>query len=38
MQRLATRAYIEFIQQREQGLYDDECSTILRSLDYSKVR
>lgn len=38
MQRLATRAYIEFIQQREQGLYDNECSTILRSLDYSKVR
>lgn len=38
MQRLATRAYIEFIQQREQGLYDDECSTILRNIDYSKLR
>jgi hypothetical protein len=32
MQCLAIRAYIEFIQMREQGLYDDECSIILSKL------
>ena len=32
-QRSALRAFIEFIQERESGLYEEECGPILRILD-----